>query len=202
LFNIEGQTLKNAPNDWKVNSVKKVYSNDLIELYEDILDLNGIEKVYTRAVRKDYSTVVPFVSNEILVIKSYRYLVDSIQIEIPSGYIDEGESPREAAIRELKEETGYSAKDVISIGHYTLDYSMFDQRGNLFVAYGLVKVGNQSLGIMEKIDVERMSIKEIKRLLFEGKILNAASIVALYRALDFHEHNNGAKINEIIDDTS
>jgi ADP-ribose pyrophosphatase len=188
LFNIEGQTLKNAPNDWKVNSVKKVYSNDLIELYEDSLDLNGIEKVYTRAVRKDYSTVVPFVSNEILVIKSYRYLVDSIQIEIPSGYIDEGESPKEAAIRELKEETGYSAKDVISIGHYTLDYSMFDQIGNLFVAYGLVKVGNQSLGIMEKIDVERMSIKEIKRLLFEGKILNAASIVALYRALDFHEH--------------
>jgi ADP-ribose pyrophosphatase len=180
--------LKNAPNDWKVNSVKKVYSNDLIELYEDILDLNGIEKVYTRAVRKDYSTIVPFVANEILVIKSYRYLVDSIQIEIPSGYIDEGESPKEAAIRELKEETGYSAKDVISIGHYTLDYSMFDQRGNLFVAYGLVKVGNQSLGIMEKIDVERMSIKEIKRLLFEGKIVNAASIVALYRALDFHEH--------------
>jgi len=188
LFNIEGQTLKNAPNDWKVNSVKKVYSNDLIELYEDILDLNGIEKVYTRAVRKDYSTIVPFVANEILVIKSYRYLVDSIQIEIPSGYIDEGESPKEAAIRELKEETGYSAKDVISIGHYTLDYSMFDQRGNLFVAYGLVKVGNQALGIMEKIDVERMSIKEIKRLLFEGKIVNAASIVALYRALDFHEH--------------
>lgn len=188
MFNIEGQTLKNAPNDWKVNSVKKVYSNDLIELYEDILDLNGIEKVYTRAVRKDYSTIVPFVANEILVIKSYRYLVDSIQIEIPSGYIDEGESPKEAAIRELKEETGYSAKDVISIGHYTLDYSMFDQRGNLFVAYGLVKVGNQSLGIMEKIDVERMSIKEIKRLLFEGKIVNAASIVALYRALDFHEH--------------
>ena len=188
MFNIEGQTLKNAPNDWKVNSVKKVYSNDLIELYEDILDLNGIEKVYTRAVRKDYSTIVPFVANEILVIKSYRYLVDSIQIEIPSGYIDEGESPKEAAIRELKEETGYSAKDVISIGHYTLDYSMFDQRGNLFVAYGLVKVGNQALGIMEKIDVERMSIKEIKRLLFEGKIVNAASIVALYRALDFHEH--------------
>ena len=49
-------------------------------------------------------------------------------------------------------------------------------------------MGNPSLGIMEKIDVERMSLKEIKRLLFEGKILNAASIVALYRALDFHEH--------------
>jgi 8-oxo-dGTP pyrophosphatase MutT (NUDIX family) len=58
------------------------------------------------------------------------------------------------AIRELKEETGYSAKDVISIGHYTLDYSMFEQKGNLFVAYDLVKVGSQSLGIMEKIDLK------------------------------------------------
>jgi 8-oxo-dGTP pyrophosphatase MutT (NUDIX family) len=50
------------------------------------------------------------------------------------------------AIRELKEETGYSAK--------ALDYSMFEQKGNLFVAYDLVKVGSQSLGIMEKIDLK------------------------------------------------
>jgi ADP-ribose pyrophosphatase len=183
--------MKNAPNGWKVNSVKKIYSNDFIELYEDTLDLAGIKKVYTRGVRKDYSTIVPFISNEeILVTKSYRHLVDSVQIEIPSGYIDKGGSPREVAIRELKEETGYSAKDVISIGHYTLDYSMFEQLGNLFVAYDLEKVDNQSLGIMEKIQIEKMTVKEIKGLLSEGKILNAASIVALYRALDYHEHNN------------
>lgn len=192
--------MKNAPNGWKINSVKKVYSNDLIELYEDILDLNGIRKAYTRGVRKDYSTIVPFISDEeILVIKSYRHLVDSIQIEIPSGYIDKGESPKEAAIRELNEETGYFAKDMISLGQYTLDYSMFEQKGNLFVGYSLIKVGNQSLGIMEKIDVERMSIKEIRRLLFEGKILNAASIVALYRALDFHAHKSVAKASRFFD---
>ena len=63
---------------------------------------------------------------------------------------------------------------------------MFEQKGNLFVAYGLVKEQEQSLGIMEKIDVKIMNIMEIKQLLFEGKVLNAASIVALYRALDFH----------------
>jgi ADP-ribose pyrophosphatase len=50
-------------------------------------------------------------------------------------------------------------------------------------------VGNQSLGIMEKIGLEKLGVKEIKQLLFEGKILNAASIVALYRVLDFHEHS-------------
>jgi ADP-ribose pyrophosphatase len=179
--------LENAPKGWKVDSTKKVYSNYLLKLYEDTLDLNGKEKIYLRGIRKDYSTVVPFISkNEILVIESYRHLVDSTQIEVPSGYIDEGESPKQAAIRELKEETGYAAKDVISIGDYTLDYSMFEQKGNLFVAYGLAKEQDQSLGIMEKIDVKIINIIEIKQLLFEGKVLNAASIVALYRALDYH----------------
>ena len=66
--------LENAPKGWKVNSTKNVYSNYLLKLYEDILDLNGKEKIYLRGVRKDYSTVVPFVSkNEILVIESYRH---------------------------------------------------------------------------------------------------------------------------------
>jgi ADP-ribose pyrophosphatase len=180
--------LKNAPTGWELDAAKKMYSNELIELYEDTLDLEGQEKIYVRGIRKDYSTIVPFISkDEILMIKSYRHLVDSIQIEVPSGYIDKGETPREAAIRELREETGYTATDVISIGHYTLDYSMFEQKGNLFVAYGLIKEGLQSLGIMEKIDIEVITVKEIKHLLFEGKVLNAASIVALYRALHFHE---------------
>lgn len=75
--------LKNAPTGWKVDTAKRVYSNELIELYEDTLDLEGQEKIYIRGIRKDYSTIVPFISNdEILMIKSYRHLVDSIQIEV------------------------------------------------------------------------------------------------------------------------
>ena len=183
--------LNNAPKEWKIISSKKVYSNEYLHVYEDKFDLNGLEKIYIRGIRKDYSTIVPFVSkDEILIIKSYRHLVDSIEIEVPSGYIDEGETAKQAAIRELKEETGYTAKDIISIGSYTLDYSMFKQKGNIFIAYDLDKEKEQSLGIMEKIDVEIIKIKEIEKLLLQGKISNAASIVAFYRALDYHKKNN------------
>ena len=183
--------LNNAPKEWKLISSKKVYSNEYLHVYEDKFDLNGIEKIYIRGNRKDFSTIVPFVSkDEILIIKSYRHLVDSIEIEVPSGYIDEGETAKQAAIRELKEETGYTAKDIISIGSYTLDYSMFKQKGNIFIAYDLDKEKEQSLGIMEKIDVEIIKIKEIEKLLLQGKISNAASIVAFYRALDYHKRNN------------
>jgi ADP-ribose pyrophosphatase len=170
-----------------MESSREVYSNSYLKLYEDKLDLNGKEKIYLRGRRRDYSTIVPFVSqNEILTIKSYRHLVDSVQIEVPSGYIEQGESPEQAAIRELEEETGYKAKRIVLVGRYTLDYSMFEQTGNVFAAYDLVQEGKTNFGSMEKIELAIKPIKEIKELLFNGTILNAASIVALYRALDYH----------------
>jgi len=128
---------------------------------------------------------------QILAIKSYRHILDSVQIEVPSEYIENGESPQYAAIRELKEETGYVAKRIVSIGFYTLDYSMFEQTGNIFVAYNLIREGEQSLGNMEMIELTILTINEIRRLLFDGKIINAASIVALYKAIDFHQKSLG-----------
>lgn len=184
-------TFKNAPSGWKVVSTKKVYSNPYLAVYEDSLDLAGRSKTYVRAVRKDYSTVVPFVSSdEILAIKSYRHLVDSYQVEVPSGYIEKGETPANAAKRELLEETGFRARRLVPLGAYSLDYSMFEQRGNVFAAYSLSKAGKQKLGRMEKIELEVLSVKEVGKLLEKGEILNAASMVALYRALDYHHHRH------------
>jgi ADP-ribose pyrophosphatase len=181
--------LKNAPQGWRIiNCESKVYSNEYIQLYEDLLDINGFKKIYVRGKRKNFSTVVPFLSvDKILVIKSYRHIVDSLQFEIPSGYIEEGESPKDAAIREFKEETGYSASKILFVGEYTLDYSMFEQKGYIFAAYDLLQNQQQHLGLMESIKIESLNIDHVKEMLLNGKILNAASIVALYRSLDFHE---------------
>jgi ADP-ribose pyrophosphatase len=108
---------------------------------------------------------------------------------VPSGYVELGESAQYAAIREIREETGYTSRRIVSIGSYTPDYTMFEQRGNVFVAYDLIKDGEQSLGIMEKIDLTILTINEINQLLFDGKIVNAASIVALYKAIDYHQRS-------------
>jgi hypothetical protein len=93
----------------------------------------------------------------------------------------------------LKEETGFRANNIISLGSYTLDYTMFEQTGNLFVGYDLVDEKKQQLGMMEIIDTVILSIYEIKKLLFEGKILNASSIVAFYKSLDFHQNHKNRK---------
>ena len=180
------------PKGWKIDSSKHVHSNNFIQVYEDVINIGGTEKIYTRIRRKNYSTIVPFISNDqILVIKSYRHLVNSIQVEVPSGYIEPGEEPKEAALRELKEETGYKANKIIGVGSYTLDYTMFEQKGYLFVAYDLEYEGLQQLGTMELIEPAIMTVKEILKLLSEGKILNASSIVAFYKAINFHFDKHG-----------
>jgi ADP-ribose pyrophosphatase len=181
--------VKNAPAGWKVKSSKKVYDHYYLTVYEDVLDLAGAKKVYIRARRPDYCTIVPFSDDgKILTIKSYRHLVDSWQVEVPSGFIDGGETARQAAIRELEEETGYRAKKMVRIGSYTLDYSMFAQVGNVFAAYGIEKSGRQRLGRMEKISkIEFVPVNKMKEMLLKGRILNAASMVALYRAIQHHE---------------
>lgn len=183
--------VKNAPAGWKVKSSKKVYDNFYLKVYEDVLDLAGKDKLYIRAKRPDYSTIVPFTSDgRILAIRSYRHLVDSWQLEVPSGFIEKGETARHAAIRELQEETGYRAKKIVHVASYTLDYSMFAQTGKVFAAYGIEKSGRQKLGRMEKIELKLVPIEKIKQMLLKGKILNAASIVALYQAIHYHESGN------------
>jgi ADP-ribose pyrophosphatase len=65
----------------------------------------------------DYVSVVAQTSgNDIILVKQYRPAVDRITTELPSGRVDPGETPEAAALRELEEETGYTADRVLLAG--------------------------------------------------------------------------------------
>jgi hypothetical protein len=83
---------------------------------------------------------------------------------------------------------------MVKVGSYTLDYSMFEQTGNVFAAYGLEDTGTKKLGSMEKISHMRfVPVQKVKKMLLGGRILNAASIVALYRVIHYHEETRPGK---------
>jgi 8-oxo-dGTP pyrophosphatase MutT (NUDIX family) len=55
-------------------------------------------------------------NREVVLIKQYRHGVRDVLLEIPGGIVEPGDTPLDAAIRELKEETGYTAKEMVFLG--------------------------------------------------------------------------------------
>lgn len=121
--------------------------------------------------------------NEILLVKQYRHAADVVLLEIPGGVIDAGEDPKTAMKRELLEETGYLFEDIEHISTIYPNPSTGNNRCHAFLAKGGKLVQGQKLDAHEEIIVEKVSVKEVKRLLAEGKFGQALHTSTLFYAL-------------------
>ena len=76
---------------------------------------------------------------------------NTIGVEVPAGYIDPGETPEEAALRELKEETGYEPTELIHLASYYQDQGISSAYNHAFLALNCEKVSDQNLDESEYI---------------------------------------------------
>ncbi|NGF55344.1 NUDIX hydrolase [Parapedobacter sp. SGR-10] len=132
----------------------------------------------------EYPTWVNMVAitehNTILFVKQYRHGAGEIMVELPAGVVEKGEDPKEAAYRELLEETGYAFD---SIEYICELYANPATSGNLTYTYllqGGKKVQEQELDDSEDIEVVEMGIEEAKQFLFDNKIGQALHTSALF----------------------
>ena len=167
---------------WKLVDTKVRCRSDFVSVLDDRVILpSGKEIVFTKIELRDFVSVLPLVDNKVVMIEILRYPRNCLSIEIPSGHIEDGESPEEAVFRELEEETGYSAGQLIGMGcFYPLSRST--QEAHLFVARDLKK-GKQRLEVTEQIEVKLVSLDELKKALMAGKITHVPTILALQRFL-------------------
>lgn len=104
----------------------------------------------------DWVTVIaedtPPSGRRCLMVRQYRHGTERVGEEFPAGIVDPGEEPLHAAMRELREETGYRAAEWLPLGAVSPNPAFMTNTSYTFLARGLTKVGEQELDRHEILD--------------------------------------------------
>ncbi|MEE2797901.1 MAG: NUDIX hydrolase [Planctomycetota bacterium] len=124
--------------------------------------------------------IVPFVDDErVCLINVFRAAVGRTLIEIPAGTLDRVESLHDAASRELREETGYQADTLQSLGELWMSPGILHEKMHLFVAKGL-RSGIQALEPNESIEPRVVQWSEAVAMCSSGLIEDAKTVAAIF----------------------
>lgn len=172
--------------DWKVLNSEYLLQNEWIAVRADTCEMgNGrlIDPYYIMESR-DYVNIVPVTAaGEILFERIYRHGAERTLLETPGGLIDAGESPLAAARRELLEETGCNCAEMRLIGSGLPDPARLSCRAHYFLATGVVETAVPTWDAHEEMELLRLPIAEVRRLLFAGEIVDSVQQSALFFAL-------------------
>lgn len=146
-------------------------------------------KLYTKDSKAEGVVIYPILkehSDKIVMIRQYRYPLDDYLYELPAGLIDEGETPGEAAIREMKEETGldftvYEGGDAAYRRAFFMGAGFTDESCNAVFGYAEGKISRDDMEDTETIQVLLVDKKEASRILREEKV----SLRAAYLLMNF-----------------
>jgi 8-oxo-dGTP pyrophosphatase MutT (NUDIX family) len=118
--------------------------------------------------------------DRVLLVGQYRYTLDRYSWEVPEGGAAEGEDLLAAAQRELREETGYSARRWQEIARTHLSNSVSDEEAVCFLASGLEPGAAEPEGT-ERLQVRWVPFPEALAMTVDGRITDALSVVGLQR---------------------
>ncbi len=168
---------------WKLKKSEIVF-DDFLQITKDTYALpNGKESAFRYLSNIDTAAVLAATPQQKLVlIKQFRPSVKQTVLEMPGGIIDTGENPRTTAKRELEEETGYVAKQLILLGTYYLSPGGSGSLMHLYFAR-VTKTGKQTLEPEEDVTVVLKTKKELHKLFDKNNVLVRGALpLALYVA--------------------
>lgn len=129
---------------------------------------------------------------EAVLVRQERHGTEAMSLELPGGLVDPGETPAEAALRELREETGYRGLVAEPLGFVHPNPAIQANRCHSFLALDVVLEGAQRLDGREEIEVVRVPVRELREMVRLGEITHALVVTALY-LLDLRERATRAR---------
>lgn len=114
-------------------------------------------------------------------VKQFRYPAGHMMLEAPAGKLEYGEDHRECAVRELSEETGFTADELIYLGGFYTSPGFSSELLHIYLALGL-HAGESHLDVGEFLNVEKHSLKELSEMIMANEIEDAKTIIAVLKA--------------------
>ncbi len=129
----------------------------------------------------DWVNIVPVTDDaRVVLVRQYRFGVEGFTLEIPGGMCDAGESPLLAAEREMREETGYEAREIVPLGWVHPNPAIQTNRCHSFLAKGARRVSDPSPDPNEQLEVTTVPLSDIPGLVREGAITHALVVTAFH----------------------
>ncbi len=129
----------------------------------------------------DWVNVIPVtVDGDIVMVRQYRHGSGALTLEIPGGMVDAGESARDAARRELREETGYAAPRLEHLGEANPNPALFANRCTTWLAPGAHRVGPARNVGAEATETVLVPAAEIPARMAAGEICHALVVAAFH----------------------
>jgi 8-oxo-dGTP pyrophosphatase MutT (NUDIX family) len=170
-------------NPWQTLSVRKVYGNAWIELWEErCLDPSGKPALYGKvSFRSKAVGIIPLADNgDTWLVGQHRYCLNAYSWEIPMGGSPHHLPVLESARRELKEETGLTARRWEQILFLHTSNSVTDEEAYVFTAEALEQ-GEPEFESTENIAIRRLPAREAVAMAMAGEITDAISVAGLLK---------------------
>ncbi len=167
---------------WRRTGSREVYRSPWVGAREDsIVFPNGQESTYSVFELGRCVGVLPLRDDDrVPLVRQYRYIGDTFPWEMPTGNIAAGESPEEAANRELAEEAGYRAGRLEPLGHFRTSKAHCDEVAYLFVGRALTPVPAEP-DETEEFERALFSFDEVLAMVRDGQIVDSMTIIAVLR---------------------
>ncbi len=172
-------------------SSQQVFEGGFLDIRRDTVQLpNGKSATREYVVHPGACVVIPLLDNgDVILEKQFRYPVGREMIEFPAGKLDPNEDPLICALRELREETGYSASEWAYAGCMHLAIAYSTEVIHIYFARGLVQ-GERDLDEGEFLDVFTAPAQQLITWCAEGSVTDAKTVTC---ALHLQQFLSGAK---------
>lgn len=170
-------------NPWTPLSSKEIYDNPWIRVREDqVIKPSGEQGIYGIVHFKNKAIgIVPIDNqNNTWLVGQYRYPLDEYSWEIPMGGGPTGEPLLDTAMRELKEETGLTAKKWENICKIHTSNSVTDEEGYVFLASHLEE-GETEFDDTEVLKIKKLPLQEAIKMVMRNEITDSLSIAGILK---------------------